>query len=133
MPTATHVWIYLFHVLFFAAFIPRGLLRLRRSAKPGPVAPAEPATPTAQVEARAPHAIALLVVHGIGFFLLYVGIGAGFGPETRVFFPPRRVLGGVVTLAATAVAGWAIASFRSWRLRAAVTPGHELATGGAFQ
>ncbi|HYL05466.1 MAG TPA: isoprenylcysteine carboxylmethyltransferase family protein, partial [Thermoanaerobaculia bacterium] len=41
--------------------------------------------------------------------------------------------GAILMLAAAALAAWALAVFRSWRLAARIERGHELCTGGPFR
>jgi len=46
---------------------------------------------------------------------------------------PRPLAGGVAILAAAGLAGWTLAVFRSWRLRARIESEHELCTAGPFR
>ncbi|HVR10246.1 MAG TPA: isoprenylcysteine carboxylmethyltransferase family protein, partial [Thermoanaerobaculia bacterium] len=47
--------------------------------------------------------------------------------------PPQRAAGACLMLAAVALAAWALAVFRSWRLAARIEHGHELCTAGPFR
>jgi protein-S-isoprenylcysteine O-methyltransferase Ste14 len=63
-----------------------------------------------------------------------MGIGAAaFGTHVAVLFPGQPLAGGVVIALGALLCGWAVLYFRSWRFRAALEVGHELATGGPFR
>ena len=116
--------IYLFHALFYASFA----LRLLRT-------PAATAAPHAEGETRdAPSRRGLVAAHGVGFGLMYFGIGhVAFGRSSPAFLlPPHPWLGGAVIVLATALVAWALLVFRSWRLDARIEAGHELCTAGPF-
>jgi protein-S-isoprenylcysteine O-methyltransferase Ste14 len=92
-----------------------------------------------------------LALHGLAMGTLYCGLDLAVlpPPAARLAFaarspggaalaltllmPPLRLAGGVAMLAASALAGWALTVFRSWRLRASLDPGHELCTAGPFR
>jgi len=124
------VWLYAFHVLFYLTFLPRVLER-RRDPEPAAAEGAAPAP------ARARFARGILLFHMVGFFFLYFGINASVFDFRAVrplpLFPPQRLAGAIVLLAASALSLWALAFFRSWRVRAELETGHELATGGPFR
>jgi protein-S-isoprenylcysteine O-methyltransferase Ste14 len=70
----------------------------------------------------------------LAFGVMYLGIGNAVIPD-RVpsSFPGQRVVGvGVIALGA-ALVSWAVASFHSWRFRAKLDRGHQLATEGPFR
>lgn len=73
------------------------------------------------------------MVHMLAFLVMYAGIGNAVIPD-RVpeLFPGQRWVGGLVILVGAAFASWALLHFKSWRYRAALAEGHELATGGPF-
>ncbi|HEY0783154.1 MAG TPA: isoprenylcysteine carboxylmethyltransferase family protein [Thermoanaerobaculia bacterium] len=123
------VWLYAFHVLFYLTFLPRVLER-RRSEAP---AAAEGAAPPA----RARFARGVLLFHMVGFFFLYFGINASIfdfrAVRPQPLFPPQRLAAAIVLLAASGLSLWALAYFRSWRVRAELAADHELATGGPFR
>jgi type IV secretory pathway VirJ component/protein-S-isoprenylcysteine O-methyltransferase Ste14 len=119
--------IYAFHALFYAAFVPRWLLRWwhardRRSISQGQAASGS------QVP---------LVLHVLAMGVLYFGLArAVLAPPAAAdsaLIPPQRMAGGVLMLAAAALAAWTLAVFRSWRLAARIEHGHELCTAGPFR
>lgn len=116
---------YLLHAGVWLTFI--AARAARRPPQPAGAAPA------ATEERTAPLSRALLAFHMVGMGVLYFGLGntiiPGRVPER---FPQQRLAGGVVMVLAAALAAWAMTSFRSWRFRARVEVGHELATGGPF-
>jgi protein-S-isoprenylcysteine O-methyltransferase Ste14 len=76
----------------------------------------------------------LLALHALAFGLMYFGIGYAVIPgRVPTWFPGQRVAGTLVIAAGAALVVWALVYFRSWRFRAAVDKGHQLATGGPFQ
>jgi protein-S-isoprenylcysteine O-methyltransferase Ste14 len=94
---------------------------------------ADPA-PIAQTETTAPFSRALLAFHALAFGLMYFGIGYAVIPgRVPRWFPGQRVVGTLVIAVGAALMAWALVYFRSWRFRAAVEKGHELATGGPFR
>jgi protein-S-isoprenylcysteine O-methyltransferase Ste14 len=121
--------LYLFHAAFWGSF---GVTRLlSRSTSPEAAAPKAPAV--SGPERVAPWSRAVLMVHMVAFTVMYFGIGNAVIPD-RVpdLFPGQRWLGGAVILLGAIFASWALAHFKSWRYRAALAEGHELATDGPF-
>ncbi|MEA2691430.1 MAG: hypothetical protein QOJ16_817 [Acidobacteriota bacterium] len=115
-------WIYLFHFLFYAAFLPRFFARSARTLTRGEEKPA-----------AARFSRGLVFFHMLGLGVLYFGVGrAVFGRLQRALFPPQRLAGAAVIVAAIALVAWTLAVFRSWRLRASLEAGHELSTDGPF-
>src|SRR5436309_1636641 len=116
--------IYGVHGLFWAAFgITRTILARRDPAKLGP-----PAGATTEISETAPHSRALMAVHMFGFGLLYFGLANAVLPN-RVphLFPLQWLVGTVVILMGSCLMCWALVFFRSWRFRAKLDAGHELA------
>jgi protein-S-isoprenylcysteine O-methyltransferase Ste14 len=81
----------------------------------------------------------LVVLHGIGFAVLYTALGAGLVPLHAAAdagdvgpFDARPLAGGAVIVAGAVIAVRAMAVLRSWRLRAALRADHELTTQGVF-
>jgi protein-S-isoprenylcysteine O-methyltransferase Ste14 len=117
------LWIYGFHALFYATFLPR---LLSRRARPAPAA-AAPAT-------TARFSRGVLGIHAFAMFVLYLGVGAVVsGRSVRFLFAPQPVAGALVMLAAAGLAVWTLAVFGSWRLRARIEADHELSTNGPFR
>jgi protein-S-isoprenylcysteine O-methyltransferase Ste14 len=123
--------IYAVHAGFWGSF---GLTRrLSRShAAAGSDAPRS--TPHAAAEASAPYSRSLILLATLAFGVMYFGVGNAVIPD-RVpqRFPGQRTLGLLVIAIGALFMSWAIVSFRSWRFRAKVDPGHELVTGGPFR
>ena len=90
--------------------------------------------PLAKKGETAPYSRALLAFHMGAFFAMYFGVGqAVFTSGVPAWFPGQRIAGGVVIAAGAALINWTLVSFRSWRYRAKLDIGHELATGGPFR
>src|SRR5712692_8532557 len=123
--------IYTMHWVFWGAFgFTRVILR-RRDRNAGRAAGT---APTSQQETTAPFSRALLVFHALAFALMYLGISIAVIPgRVPNWFPGQRVAGTLVIVAGAALMVWALVYFRSWRFRATVDKGHELATGGPFR
>lgn len=120
--------IYIAHAGFFLAFVVARLFASR--------APREQAgtRAVASAEATAPAARVLISLHFAAFGLLYFGIaGAVFGPRPRPLFQPQIVAGALLIAVGAILACWTLLWFRSWRFRATIDVGHELATGGPFR
>lgn len=116
--------LYAVHVAFWASF---GLTRLFMPA------PASAETVATSEEYTAPFSRTLLAVHMLGFAVLYFGIGNAVIPNrVPAWFAGQRIAGTIVIAAGAALMSWAVASFHSWRFRAKLDQGHELATNGAF-
>jgi protein-S-isoprenylcysteine O-methyltransferase Ste14 len=73
------------------------------------------------------------VLHSIAFGVMYAGVGSAAIPgRVAAWFPGQRVVGTLIIAAGSALMCWSLVHFRSWRFRAALDQGHELATGGPF-
>lgn len=124
--------LYVVHVLFWASFGVTRAIASRGSAtnEPEPVT-TPPVTTEAQI---APYSRSLLVFHMIGFAVLYFGIGNAVIPN-RVpeWFAGQRIGGTLVIAVGAALMSSALMFFRSWRFRAKLDEGHQLATGGPFR
>jgi protein-S-isoprenylcysteine O-methyltransferase Ste14 len=94
---------------------------------------AEP-VPVAAESHTAGHSRALIAFHSIAFAVMYSGIAiAVFGHRIPVWFESQRAVGtGVIALGVILMVS-AMVHFRSWRFRATLDKGHELATGGPFR
>jgi protein-S-isoprenylcysteine O-methyltransferase Ste14 len=122
--------IYVVHGAFWTAFL---LTRLAlRSADREPAAGAKGAVAVAT--AAAPYSRALLILHTFAFFLLYYGIGnAVFRSHGPISTAPQRIAAMTIIVVGTACTVAALAHFRSWRFRAKLDEGHQLATNGPFR
>lgn len=119
--------IYLAHAGFFLAFV---VARLVASKAPRDQAGTRVLS---SGEATAPASRVLVSLHFAAFGLLYLGIaGAVFGRHPRLLFPPQILAGALLIAAGAVLACWTLLWFRSWRFRATIEVGHELATGGPF-
>src|SRR5205814_46357 len=80
------------------------------------------------------HSRALMALHMTAFGVMYFGVAQAVLPQ-RVpeWFPGQRVAGTAVIAIGAAMMVWARVYFRSWRFRAKLDRGHELATGGPFR
>ncbi len=119
--------IYGAHVAFWGAFaITRAILAGRDRAA-GANAPVAAKTETAKFSR------ALVAFHMLAFGLMYFGLAQAVLPDRvpELFFG-QRIAGALVIALGAAMACWALVWFRSWRFRARLDEGHELATGGPF-
>jgi protein-S-isoprenylcysteine O-methyltransferase Ste14 len=119
--------IYAAHALFWGAF---GMTRVLVRQPPAQA----PASAGSAATGIAPYSRALLAFHSVAFVVMYFGIGSDVlspHPGPRMF-AGQPVIGALVIAAGAAVACWALVYFASWRLRAKIDAGHQLATGGPF-
>ena len=120
------VAIYGVHVAFWAAF---GITQ--RFVGPGrAVKETGPAVAAAHTEAKSR---LVLGIHFVAFGIMYMGIGgAVFSTGVPTWFPGQRLAGTAVMAAGAVLMCWSLLHFRSWRFRAQLDAGHELATGGPY-
>jgi len=122
--------IYPVHALFWGSF---GLTRslLRRSVRPAPSEQVEPVTTRSQT---APYSRALLAVHMLALGAMYFGVGTAVLPNRvpRLFVGQSVVATLIIALGAWLLC-WTLPHFSSWRFRAKLDEGHQLATGGPFR
>ncbi len=124
--TNPNLWLYVLHAAFWAAF---GLTRWWASRQSA----AAPATPVVARAQEAPHSRALMGFHMLGFGLMYFALGAAIIPRhVPHVFTGQRSVAAVLIVVGALFACWALLYFRSWRFRAQLDPGHQLATGGPF-
>ena len=121
--------IYGVHTVFWWSFSIARMI-VKRSARK-----AEPqAGPPSTAAHTARWSRALLWFHSVAFGLMYFGIGvAVVGHRVPAWFAGQRIVGSAAILLGAALAAWAVLHFRSWRFRAALDEGHQLATGGPFR
>jgi protein-S-isoprenylcysteine O-methyltransferase Ste14 len=123
--------IYVAHVAYFGAFVVARLI-----ARASPREQQEVATGTERVAKKdtAPYSKVLVAFHMVGFVILYFGIGdAVFGRAPLALFESQMLAGSIVIGCGAVLCCWALLYFRSWRFRAQLNVGHELATGGPFR
>lgn len=122
--------LYVAHLAFWATFGLAGRYAARRPAEAswaGSVAPAVSASVTA------PYSRAVLAVHFLAFTVMYFGLGwAILGHQVPSFFAGQRIVGLSVLVSGAVLMAWARVWFQSWRFRARLDAGHQLATGGPF-
>lgn len=130
MKPNTDLAIYLVHALCGAAFVITAWIL--KVADPEPPASAVPAAVVSEPTV-APWSRTLLAIHMVAFGVMYFGVGNAVIPD-RVpdWFPGQRIVGAIVMLAATALVIAARVAFKTWRFRAKLDEGHQLATGGPF-
>jgi protein-S-isoprenylcysteine O-methyltransferase Ste14 len=118
--------IYAVHAAFWAAFgITRRFVGAGHAAAATAPATAAPAT--------ARYSRLVLAVHFVAFGVMYMGVGAAVIPgRVPAWFPGQRVVGALIIAVGAWVMCWALLYFRSWRFRATLDAGHELATGGPY-
>jgi protein-S-isoprenylcysteine O-methyltransferase Ste14 len=122
------IGIYIAHAGFFASFV-----IARRIAAMAPRDQGE-ARVVASQAATAPASRTLFVIHVGAFCLLYFGIAAAvFGRQPRLLFPAQITIGALLIAVGAVLSCWTLLYFRSWRFRAEIGVGHELATGGPFR
>jgi protein-S-isoprenylcysteine O-methyltransferase Ste14 len=118
--------IYPVHGAFWAAFgITQHFVGAGRAAATAAPAAAAPTT--------AKFSRAVLAVNFVAFGVMYMGIGSAvFSHRVAAWFPGQRIAGTLVMAAGAWVMCWSLLYFRSWRFRATLDAGHELATGGPY-
>jgi protein-S-isoprenylcysteine O-methyltransferase Ste14 len=124
--------VYAVHAAFWGGFgVTRAVLRSRAGNARGTAASSAPVADEAKT---APHSRALVGLHMLAFGVMYFGLGDAVIPD-RVprWFVGQRFVSSAVVLLGGALAAWSLVYFRSWRFRAKVERGHELATGGPFR
>ena len=123
--------IYTVHWGFWGAF---GLARVILRSRDRNDSRAADSAPISQKEDTAPFSRALLAFHALAFGLMYFGIGFAVIPgRVPNWFRGQRLAGTLVIAGGAALMVWTLVYFRSWRFRATLDQGHELATGGPFR
>lgn len=122
--------IYPLHIVYWTAFgVAAKFVKGAGAELPTPAPP----TPAAESTATAAWSRTLLGIHFVAFGVMYFGIGAWVIPDrVATWFQGQRVVGGVVIALGGALLVWARVWFQSWRFRARLDAGHQLATGGPY-
>jgi len=125
--------IYGVHGMFWSAFGVT-LLALRVLYGKDRDASAERSADRAGETHTARHSRALIAFHSIAFGVMYFGIAlAVFGHRVPRWFDGQRGVGTMVVAIGAALMVFTMVHFRSWRFRAKLDSGHQLATGGPFR
>jgi protein-S-isoprenylcysteine O-methyltransferase Ste14 len=121
--------IYAVHATCWGVFaLTRLALRLS-----GPAASAPDATVAKEDTAAAPHSGKLIGLHLLAFVVVYFGVGrAIFSDGVPEWFRGQRLVGALLIGTGGVLMSWTLVHFRSWRFRAKVEKGHELAVHGPF-
>jgi protein-S-isoprenylcysteine O-methyltransferase Ste14 len=118
--------IYAVHGCYWAALIVARLAGRNRKRS-------EDSRIVAREKKTAKYSRVLVGVHFVAFAFMYSGIGAAvFQGQTPTWFSGQRIVGGIIIGVGAALAASAMLHFQSWRFRAEVSSGHQLATGGPF-
>jgi len=127
--------IYGVHGMFWTSFgVTLLILRVIYGRDREAAAPEARTAPTTEATHTARHSRALLAFHSIAFAVMYFGIAlAVFGRRVPVSFDGQRGLGTLVIAIGAALMVFTMIHFRSWRFRATLDRGHQLATGGTFR
>ena len=121
--------IYAVHFAFWSAFILGRILVRSSNRRAGGVAPS---ASIAREKTTAPYSRVVLAVHMVAFALLYTGVALVAFNHVSVWYAGQRLLGFVVIAVGALLVISALLYFRSWRFRAELAAGHELATGGPY-
>lgn len=117
--------IYIAHAAFWGVFV---FAKFASSTKQ-----AEPNGPVAQEKRTAKYSRLLVATHFVAFGFMYTGIAnAVFSGQAYDWFAGQRVVGAIIIGIGAILAASALLYFRSWRFRASLNEGHQLATGGPF-
>jgi len=85
-------------------------------------------------EYTAAYSRTLLVFHICGIAVFYVGVAkARLDQPVQIWASAHRAVSVLVIVMGATLIAWAIASLHSWRFRAKLDEGHQLATTGAFK
>jgi protein-S-isoprenylcysteine O-methyltransferase Ste14 len=92
------------------------------------------AAPAARESHTAGYSRALVAFHAVAFGVMYFGMAdAVFGRRVPAWFEGQRSAGTAVVAAGAALMVATLVHFRSWRFRATLDQGHQLATSGPFR
>ena len=123
--------VYTMHTAFWVTFAIGRLVHLLLDRNK-PSAPEADQTSRRELTAR--FSRTLVMVHGLAFMAMYIGLGRAVIPNrVPIWFPGQRLAGAIVIESGAVLAAWAVATFRSWRVRAKLERSHELMTSGPFR
>jgi protein-S-isoprenylcysteine O-methyltransferase Ste14 len=123
--------VYGVHAAFWASFGITRAIVTRKGNGGGSETPSIP--PAAESRQTAPYSRALLAFHMVAFGVMYFGLGQAVIPGlVPAWFVGQRLVGILVMAVGAALMAWSLVYFRSWRFRAQLEAGHQLATGGPF-
>ncbi len=123
--------LYLVHAAFWASF---GIAHIITSSRSRPDEPGISTAPAAVTEVTAAGSRMFVALHAVAFAVLYFGMGSAiFSHRVPNWFPGQRIVGALVIAGGAALVSWARIWFHSWRFRARLDVGHQLATGGPFR
>lgn len=119
------------HTAFWCSF---GITRLLTRHKGSNVREESVEKAVLDEKRTAPFSKSLLVVHFFAFGAMYRGMALAIMLRgVPQWFSGQRLVGILVIAVGAALVSWAVAHFNSWRFRAELDRGHELATGGPFR
>jgi protein-S-isoprenylcysteine O-methyltransferase Ste14 len=122
--------IYVVHIAFWGSF---GFTRFILRAPTKVTASGADTSPVARHEQTAPFSRSLIAFHMAAFGIMYFGIANAVLPNrVPVWFVGQRLVGAFLIAVGAALMSWALVCFRSWRFRAKLYQGHQLATEGSF-
>ena len=125
--------IYVAHAVFWFSFA-AGHLTARYKSRRAAGTSAPSVNASGDTSLRAPRARILIGVHMVAFALLYTGIERAVFRVGLPAVPPfLRLAGTLLIILGGALMCWARLAFASWRFRAQIDSGHQLATGGPFR
>jgi len=118
------------HAVFWGAFIVTRLVTREPASSPKA---AVRDTAVAREETTARHSRGLLAFHMAAFGITYYGIARGVFGRMPALFVGLPWLGAATLAVGLFLAVWSLLYFKSWRFRAQLDEGHQLATGGPFR
>ncbi|HEV7839405.1 MAG TPA: isoprenylcysteine carboxylmethyltransferase family protein [Gemmatimonadaceae bacterium] len=128
--TSPNLILYGIHVAMWSSFC---AARLFMRGRPG-LRNAQSGGLQALREYTAAYSRTLLVFHMCGIAMFYVGVAkARLDRPAQPWVSAHRSVGVLIIVLGATLIAWAIASLHSWRFRAKLDEGHQLATTGAFK
>jgi protein-S-isoprenylcysteine O-methyltransferase Ste14 len=118
--------IYIAHAAFWGVFVVARITSRRTTQS-------EPDGPVPREKRTAKYSRLVMATHFVAFSLMYTGIAnAIFSGRVPDWFAGQRAAGAIIIGIGAVLGASALLYFRSWRFRAALNEGHQLATGGPF-